>query len=349
MRSVRTSALFLVCVPLALRAQLPDFSHPVWTSPVEFTSVASVRELSDGRLIVPDPGEREIKLLSAQGTLLSTNAHRGGGPQEFQMPLWTLAMPGDTTWVVDREQERFLVLGPDGTAIRTVPWPRIDGGGLRSRVLADGAGHVIFTQDGFPRPGVTETPLLRWEPRTGKLDTLATLRTPSVARYKLMFEGHEALVTRALPYAEGHSWAAGSRGSIAVIDPEHYVVRWRSPTGALEAGRPIPFTPVPVTQADRDRYLEGENAATQAHLTFPAMKPAVRAFTSLISPSGELWAWRYGAATLVGATWDVIDQTGRRLRSVELSANREIIGFGARTVYVIRTDDDGIQHLEAYR
>ena len=345
----RSSLTLLFCLPLAAQAQTPDFSRPVWTSPVEFTSLASVRELSDGRLIATDPGEREIRILSAQGALLSANGRRGGGPQEFQMPIWTLVMPGDTTWIVDRDQERFLVLGSDGAPVRTVPWPRIDGGGLRSRVLADGIGHLIFTQDGFPRPGMTETPLLRWEPRTGRLDTLASLRTPGVARYKMTYEGHEAFVTRALPYAEGDSWAAGSDGSIAVIDPERYLVRWRRPGGALDAGHLIPFDALPVTQADRDRYLDGENAATQAHLTFPAKKPAIRAFTSLISPSGELWTWRYGPATLAGATWDVIDRSGRRLRSIELTANREIIGFGARTVYVVRTDDDEIQHLEAYR
>lgn len=346
---IRGAIALLMGVPLPVQAQGPDFSRPVWTSPVEFTSVASIRELSDGRLIVPDPGEREIKLLSAQGTLLSTNARRGGGPQEFQMPLWTLAMPGDTTWIVDREQERFLVLGPDGAPVRTVPWPRVDGGGLRNRVLADGAGHVIFAQDGLPRPGLTATPLLRWDTRSGRLDTLAAMRTQGVARFKMTFEGHEAFVTRVLPYAEGDGWAAGPDGSIAVIDPEQYTVRWRRPGGTVEAGRPIAYDPVPVTQADRDRYLNGENAATQAQLTFPAHKPAVHAFAAFISPAGELWTWRYGASGASGSIWDVIDRTGRRVRSVTLPGSRTIVGFGARTVYVIRTDEDDIEHLEAYR
>lgn len=345
----RSSLALLCCLPLAAQAQRPDFSRPVWTSPVEFTSLASLRELSDGRLIATDPGEREIKILSAQGALLSANGRRGGGPQEFQMPIWTLAMPGDTTWIVDRDQERFLVLGPDGTPVRTVPWPRIDGGGLRSRVLADGAGNLVFTQDGLPRPGLTETPLLRWDPRSGKLDTLVSLRTQSVARYKTTFEGHEAFVTRALPYAEGDAWTVGSDGAVAVIDPDHYIVRWRDRDGSLLSGRPIPFTPVPITQADRDRFLDGEDAVTRSHLTFPANKPAIHAFVTFITPSGELWTWRYAPAGAPGSTWDVIDRSGGAVRSVTLPGPRAIVGFGARSVYVIRTDEDDIQHLEAYR
>lgn len=349
MRHARWSLALLLGAPHPMAAQVPDFSRPVWTSPVEFTSVGAVRELSDGRMIVTDPGEREIRILGTHGALLGTNARRGGGPQEFQMPLWTLAMPGDTTWIVDREQERFLVLGPDGAPVRTVPWPRIDGSGLRNIVRADGTGRVVFAQDGLPRPGLTETPLLRWDPRSGALDTLATLRTQGVARFKMMFEGREAFVTQALPYAEGDGWAVASDGAIAVIDPERYVVRWRRPDGTLETGRPIPYDPVPVTQADRDRYLDGENAATQAQLTFPANKPAVHAFLVFVAPSGELWTWRYARAGAPGSTWDLIDRSGRRVRSVTLPGSRMIVGFGARTVYVVRTDDDDIQHLEAYR
>jgi hypothetical protein len=44
-----------------------------------------------------------------------------------------------------------------------------------------------------------------------------------------------------------------------------------------------------------------------------------------------------------------MDRTGSKVGSVTLSGTRMVVGIGARTVCVIRTDADDIQHLEAYR
>ena len=50
-----------------------------------------------------------------------------------------------------------------------------------------------------------------------------------------------------------------------------------------------------------------------------------------------------------GAIYDVIDRSGEVVRSVELSKDRMVVGFGKQNVYVIHRDEDDIQHLEAYR
>jgi hypothetical protein len=34
--------------------------------------------------------------------------------------------------------------------------------------------------------------------------------------------------------------------------------------------------------------------------------------------------------------------------SLELPADQHIVGFGARSIYVIVTDDDGLQHLQRH-
>lgn len=347
-RLVLFVALFLPSLATA-QARKPDFSRPHWTSPVEFTSLGSIRELGDGRLIVPDPGEREIRLLDERGRFLGTIGRRGGGPQEFERPIWTIPLPGDSTLVVDRDQGRFLLIGPDARPVGTIPWPRIDGSGLRNRVQGNGDGRVLFAQDGLPRPGLTSTPLLRWDQARARLDTVTTIRTQGVVRFAARYEGQDVHVTRALPYDEGDAWVAGPGGVIAVIHPTTYVVEWFLPDGRHMTGTPIPFDRVPVTAADRDRFLHSESAATQAHLTFPDHKPAVSAFVAFIAPSGELWARRLGVAGDSVATFDRIDRQGRRIDSIRLPPGRELLGFGRSLTYVVRTDENDVQWLEAYR
>ncbi|HVX88273.1 MAG TPA: hypothetical protein VG940_05045 [Gemmatimonadales bacterium] len=342
-------ALSLVTAPLAAQRATPDFSRPVWRSPVEFTSAFSLRELADGRLIVSDPGEREIHLLDPRGRSLGTIGRPGGGPQEFAMPVWTLPQPGDSTLVVDRDQERFLLIGPDGKAVRTIPWPRIAGSGLRNVVRAQSDGRVVFTEDGLPRPGLTSTPLLRWDRSRGTLDTIATLATPGVVRYTMTYEGREAQATRALPYADGDGWAVGPAGEIAVIRPERYVVEWYLPDGRHVIGGPITAPRLRVTDADRARSTEGENPATVAHLTFPEYKPPVRPGMAMIAPGGELWVRRTEAPGDSVISYDRIDRNGRRVDTIRLPRRRMLIGFGRALTYLMHTDEDDVQHLEAYR
>ena len=68
-----------------------------------------------------------------------------------------------------------------------------------------------------------------------------------------------------------------------------------------------------------------------------------------MAPNGEIWARRSAQESSKAWVWDIIDRNGRLVHSVELSSGREVIGFGKQNVFVAFTDEDGLQHLEAYR
>ena len=47
--------------------------------------------------------------------------------------------------------------------------------------------------------------------------------------------------------------------------------------------------------------------------------------------------------------YDVFDSFGRLVARAELPPNTRLVGFGARTAYLVRTDADDLQYLQQYR
>ncbi len=63
--------------------------------------------------------------------------------------------------------------------------------------------------------------------------------------------------------------------------------------------------------------------------------------------AGRVWVGRW---TRDGepARFDVFDEAGRRIQTVALPMERELLLLGARSIYLVRTDNDGLQTLERY-
>lgn len=344
---MRLAILAMFGITSPLTAQLPDFGRPVWTSPVEFTFVGAIRELSDGRLLVADLGERTIHLLGPTGAPIRTVGRVGGGPKEFRAPAYLLAAPGDTTLVVDRDQARLLVIGPDAEPLHTVPWPAAPRG-IHGQVTMDPLGRVLFAADPLPPPGRSTSPLLRWDRGTGRIDTVTTLRMQESVRRQVQMQGREAIVTRALPYSPEDGWASGPTG-IAIVRGDRYALEWFPKEGSSTQGPAIPYAAVPVTERERTPHLDGLAPEFRELMRFPDHLPATDASSVRLSPTGETWARLQAPAGAHVRIWHVIDRLGQRVRAIAIGADRRIIGFGAHTVLVVRTDENDIEWLEAYR
>ena len=67
-----------------------------------------------------------------------------------------------------------------------------------------------------------------------------------------------------------------------------------------------------------------------------------------VAPTGELWVQRSQPAG-TGPLYDVFDAQGRLTRQVRLQKDTRLVGFGATTVYVARTDtEDELQYLQRF-
>ena len=137
-----------VAAPVAASAQRPRLlDKPQVELSEPFTNVTTVRELSDGRVIVIDNGDRALYVVDfAAGT--STQVGRpGGGPAEYRSPTALLAGESDTTLLTDPGNSRILILGPDAkpAGLLTDAWPMTGGQpGTRLPRAIDASGRGYF-------------------------------------------------------------------------------------------------------------------------------------------------------------------------------------------------------------
>ena len=103
-----------------------------------------------------------------------------------------------------------------------------------------------------------------------------------------------------------------------------------------------------MTDAEQDAYIERHPGFRRA-TSWPEVLPPVDAPTVLLATSdGLLLIRRLASASQPETRYDVVDRTGVRRAQLVLRPNEHILGFGATSVYVVETDDDGIQHLRRH-
>lgn len=173
-------------------------------------------------------------------------------------------------------------------------------------------------------------------------------------------------------------WTVAPDGRVARVVPGPYHVEWYRDGELAARGPTVPFEPVEVTAADREAW-HAERARQRpsvANVTGPApprgssggarsaprtpgisdddfprhFPPFVETYVghvAMVAPDGALWVMRYSPPRSVPAA-DVFDAAGRRTLSVELPRGRRLAGIGENALYLVHTDEDGLQWLERY-
>ena len=81
------------------------------------------------------------------------------------------------------------------------------------------------------------------------------------------------------------------------------------------------------------------------------LRPFVEEFVgraAQVGLDGNLWVTRVGAFGAKTSVVDVFDASGKLVRRVMFPATHRLAGFGKGTVYLVRTDNDGLQWVERY-
>jgi hypothetical protein len=240
----------------------------------------------------------------------------------------------------------------------------------------DGQGRIYFQGSGFGGPGAeTREPpesvaVVRWQRGTTRLDTVATVRIPSLKMQVSGDANARAVMMRSQPYAAQDEWRVASDGRVAVARVGDYHVEWFG-AGAPVVGPPVPYQPVKVSAADRAAFLSGMRnnrnriivnvggggegrelrppEVNEADFDWPAVKPPFAGRASFMAPEGQLWLQRSTATQDSTAIYDVFDTSGHQAAQVTLPRGRRLVGLGRATLYATRTDADGLQWLERYR
>ncbi len=338
----------LVVVLVTVAQGTPVRALPAATTEFKasFTGIGSIRELRDGRVLVLDAADKTVHLVDLDRGTGTPVGRQGGGPGEYRRPFRLLPLGGDSTLLVDPGLQRSIVIGPGGSAGDVL----LNAGelvsapaGARTPLAADLSGRLYFLGSGLaPGPAgaaapklLDSVPLIRLDRRSGRVDTLATLK---VARPDVRIDREGAKITsvniRKIPFTPHDDWTVSSDGRLVVVrtDPYRLDQRVAAATG-LTRGPRIAYAPIALVDADRSGVTD----------PLPKYKPPFEGTSTWIAPDGRVWVRRSTAAADSTARYDVFDPSGRVIARVALPPHTRLAGFGRTTIYLVRRDEDDLE------
>lgn len=360
----------------AVALEQPDAIHPA-----AFTEITDVHELPDGRVLVADRRNKHVVLLDFTTGASKQVGRQGSGPGEYRFPGQFYPQPNGTTLLNDFFTHRFLVLDDTGGTGDVVPFPKAAGLGIEAGSY-DARGRIYFRSrpfGDFDGPRTTgrvqaypdSLAIIRWDPTSGTVDTAGWVAAP---RIKLSSDGGGDKGGASLDppvFTPGDIWGVAPDGAVARVTPDPYRIIWYG-KDSVTVGLAQPYSPLPVTEADRQAHYESEKGMRSiavgvrddghtsigegppvgqpGHREFAATKPPFLFDAAIrVTPDGQVWVPRARGAGDSIPRYDVFDRDGRKTQEVKLRPSSWVIGFGRGAIYLIRADDDDVQHLERFR
>lgn len=371
-------------------------AEATFDEPFSSLQVGGLRELGDGRVIVADPRDKIVQRLDFRSQQSVTIGGEGSGPGEFGLPLRLYQASADTTFLFDPLNQRYLIIGPDGKPAGTFRMetsaPGAGGGGMlalgaigrgsdaQGRLYAEGS-PVAQGPDG--RPMVADSvPLLRFDRRANRIDTLAFIKLPPSNSQVSGGQGNmRVMIGGANPLAPRDEWAVFPDGRVAIARASSYHVDFILSDGTRRSGSSIRFAPIRMT-SDEIRYEESlrnqarsqqmsisvssGSGGTQRTATmgpppgapplepltnWPEVKPPFRSGQGsvLARANGELWIRRTEDRRASGTLYDVINPQGQVAYQVRVPEGVNVVGFGNGTVYTTVRDADDLLFLRRHR
>lgn len=323
--------------------QLSDVTGAVWSA--------------RGELVVANRGTNEVRFYDADGRHVRSVGREGEGPGEF-LALGSLERRGDSLIVHDGRGWRFTIYSNDGELLDTTPTDRPHIG-----LLSDGTLLSYGVLPEGPRsPGTyarSNGILIR---DTGAIaDTIARFRmfeawtdTEVPGRSEPIF-GHD---TRVL--------VTGER--VYVADNEAHEIRVLRSDGSLERVIRRTGAPRPLTEEDRDRFIDvraqeyGDSPRAEVFMPAYRRQPARSTMPAfgrsglvddrlpwlLVDGMGRLWVLDYLAFPDETPTWIVYEPEGRLLAEVPTPVGLALTYADAERVVGIWRDALAVEHVRVY-
>lgn len=357
---------------------LRKLSQPQAEFAEPFTDIGAIRELSDGRVIVVDARELTVKVIDFRTGAAAVVGRSGEGPGEYRWPNRLYALSGDSTLLQDAANDRLMIIQPDGKPGGFYDPNEIgtDSGSARMRrfYLRSSDGRRFLYGEAQPiKIGANGTMELadhaaieRLEFSTKKRDTIGFWPMRKDANARLAPGVGVVSQPRMDAWPVWEHWLVSPSGRIAFVFPDPYRVDLVDAAGKVTQNSPIPYERVRVDDALKKQHEEERTAPVMGMqfsrggtstmaltrrpyrppASWPEFLPPYRG-TGQFAPDGLLWISRMTAAGRP-PLYDIIGGDGRLLERVEMPPRTKLVGFGARSVYVIRLDQDDLQYLQRY-
>lgn len=283
---VATSAFPLA----AQQAKLPDVRPlaPILARTTEpMGAVSTVAPLPGGRVLVNDILGRRVVMFDstlallgvvADSTSATGNAYgaRGGGLLSY----W-----GDSALFVDPASLTMMAITPAGTLAGVKAVPRANEisllvGGPNGRPGFDPQGRMIYrgvargpapaanarpTMGNFVMPQQPDSaPVVRVDPATRKLDTLAMFKIPKIdINVSQGNDGRISVQTKVHPMPTTDDWALLSDGTIAIVRGHDFHVDWVDADKRMTSSAKIPFEWQRLSDEDKEMIVDSARTAME--------------------------------------------------------------------------------------
>jgi hypothetical protein len=333
----------------------------------DFSSIGSVRELSDGRVLVADPKDATIFVVDFRLDRALAVGRKGNGPGEYSRVGGLTPLSGDSTMMIVPLSRRGLVLYRDSIVETLSTNTELV---ARANHGASNAGNVLqVRQNASPRVPVVITgaqdssSLVLIDRRTGSADTIGRTRVAETHTLRTESNGNvRTMIKAGSPLAAAEPVALFLDGWLVVVRRDPYRVDWRNPNGTWVVGPNLPFTRTRVDAAEKRAALRklAQDSPNPGARELPAdfftewpeyypPFPVGRSSPVLHEmPDGNVAIQRSATARSPETRYDIVDRQGRLIGRVVLAPGERIAGYGAKSLYVVSVDEDGLHWLSRH-
>jgi hypothetical protein len=358
-----------------------SLGQPTATFPEDFGAIQTVREMSDGTLLVADPlGGALYSVDMDAGTRVQVGAE-GQGPEEYMQPDAVWSLPGDSTLLIDLGNGRMTTLAPDLSFGTTSP---LSAGDPRTGLVVaipqavDAAGRVYSRSLGMSMGG--EPPdsgaVLRITRGTLAVDTASMYKLEDRTITRSGGPNNQNVDMRPVPLSPEDAWGAAPDGAVVMARAADYSIEWHAVDGTVTAGSPTPYEVVSIGMREKEEWLReqgqsggglgisvmmgpqgmqtsfsrgggGGDDESVDDYEWPEHKPAFYSGRIVVDPMNRAWVRRHVEAG-GPSTYDVFDRSADRQATYTLPHGSRVIGFGEGGVYVVSADEFDLNYLQRY-
>lgn len=321
--------------------------------------VRTALRLGDGRIVVANAGNQQIRWYDANGRHVASAGREGGGPGEFRMLFALRRLPGDSVLAYDLSGFRLSWFDPAGRFARSTPLQPI--GQVPPRFVdrfADGSLLLSTSVRATNAPTSSGT----------RRDTLLFLRasadgTPvdslpvspaSEASIQLVTQNGQiqSMNVMMLPFMRNvYTATSGDRYWQGITDRYEIVLRRADGTPERIVRREVQPVPVRGAYLDSLRRVQVAEHGPEAgkavdQVEVPERIPAFERL--LVDDGGNLWVQRTAWPGAVPPEWDVYDGDGKALGTVRMPAGFRATHIGGDFVLGVWTGEDGVEYVRMY-
>jgi len=322
----------------------------------QFFGISGAHRTAEGEYAVVNAGSRNVRVYDARGAFLRSFGRRGGGPDEFEMPVLA-GVAHDTLIVVDQVHHRLSMVHPEAGIVRVArvaddvgPFLNPVGAFANGEAVFGGALDMEHTQI---RRGLNRAATFYRSCDPGGALAADFGQQPGA---DFFMERGPGTKPQLVPFG---------RMPLAAVSPDRFYfgsqdgweIEAYDPSGKLVRLIRLDRDPAAVTDADTRRYIEDMTTDIPAEyvaqvremlsaIPVPDVFPPYGALET--DALGYLWVADYPRPGEEASTWTIFDPDGRLSGRITAPPHVATLEIGADYLLGVYRDELGVEYLHRY-